>query len=44
MDRKGIKWLEFYEDRLERAYALSAALEYCHAKNIIHRDIVSSYS
>jgi serine/threonine protein kinase len=42
IDRKGVKSLEFYEDRIERAYDLSSALEYCHEKNIIHRDIVST--
>jgi serine/threonine protein kinase len=43
-DRKGVQLLDFYEDRIERAYDLSAALEYCHSKNIIHRDLVSTTS
>jgi hypothetical protein len=42
MDPKGLKLLDFYEDRILRAYDLSAALEYCHTKNIIHRDVVST--
>lgn len=42
VDRRGMQGLEFYEDRIERAYDVSAALEYCHSKNIIHRDVVST--
>jgi Protein kinase domain len=38
-DRTGQKRLEFFEHRLERAFDLSAAIQYIHEKRIIHRDI-----
>lgn len=38
-DRSGKKRLDFYESRIEKAFDLSAAIEHCHAYNIIHRDI-----
>jgi hypothetical protein len=37
--RGGKKRLDFYESRIEKAFDLSAAIDHCHAYNIIHRDI-----